>query len=108
MSKYPAKMVGRDLAEIGGTSAEACNARSRIACTATGHFRELAFNAAIEQFCPVAINQVHGTFYDAVGFEKRIFRARKNIDNGVANAKNVECSHELVWGSPSCLPPVFD
>ncbi len=105
MGKYPTKMIGCNLTEIGRTSAETCNACSRIACTTTGHFSKLSLDAAIEQFCSITINQVHGTFDDTIGLKERVFSARKNIDNGVANAKNVECSHELVWGSPFCLLP---
>ncbi len=94
MRENTAQMIGRNLAEIGRASAKACHTCCGISGTATRHFCCRTCNPAIEQFSTLCIDQVHRAFDDSIRFQKRVISARKNIDNGIADAKNVECGHE--------------
>jgi len=88
-----AKLVVGDLAEECRAATKACDAGSRVArATARGLGRRA--HAAVEQIGPLRIDQVHRTLDDAVPGQERVVALRYDVDDGVADAKNVVLAHE--------------
>src|SRR5690606_11499050 len=90
-----AELVLCDLSEIGGAPAQASQAGSRVPGTSARRFNRRP-HAIVEEGCAFGIDQVHRTLDDAVIDQKRLVAPGNDIDNGIADAKDVVFAHALL------------
>src|SRR5690606_9928038 len=90
-----AELVLCHFAEIGGTPAQARQASSRISGTPARRFDRRS-HALVEEGRSFGINQVHCPLDDAVVDQERLVASGNDIDNGIADAKDVIFAHALL------------
>ena len=88
MGEDAADIVFLHLAEIGRARAEGRDADRRVSGrTARNHRRRT--HRAIDRFRPLLVDQHHRALGHRMGGEKVLLGAGDDVDNGVADAKNV-------------------
>ena len=89
MRKHRPDRIRLDLANIGGADPQIGNAHHCIGGRTAGDDHRLR-HAGIKILGARLINQVHCPFDDGLGMKKTVIGCTKHIDNGIANAKNLE------------------
>ena len=89
VAEHAAELVVADLADIGALAAQRGDAGHGVAGGTARHL-DPRTHPAVQLFRPVGIDQGHGAFFQAVGFNERIVGMGDHVDDGVADTDNVE------------------
>ena len=86
------QMVFGDLAEEGGTRSEARKAGCRVA-GATARCFDGRSHARVKKIGALGVDQIHGALDDAVVDKEPVIRPSYDVDDGIADAKDVKLGH---------------
>src|SRR5262249_759936 len=96
------ELVVGDLADIGGLAAKRGDPRDRVGGGAA-RLLDAHSHPAVERLGLVLIDQGHGALGELLGLDEGVFRLGKNVDNGVADADDIDSGggHRIfrLWGS---------
>ena len=84
-----AERIGRDLPDEAGAASESGNACRRVSGRSAADLMRGA-HMRIEPFGFLFINQPHRTFDEPLADEEIVACIGNHVDNGVANAQNIE------------------
>ena len=91
MGKNPAELVGLDLADESCACAEARHSDDGVRRRAARHLHRRTHGVVNPRRLRL-VDQLHGSFAHLLLGEKVVVGARDHVDNGVADAENVETS----------------
>ena len=96
MTECAAELVGFELADECRPSAEPGDADHRIRRRSSGYL-DRRTHGVIDRLCPCLIDQRHAALAHAMRQQKVIVGPGKDVDDGVADAEDVETSGGHGW-----------